>query len=76
MEDIIQIGFAAMRAQIGALQAQLDAMERLVLGVLPGPKVPQPCAHEDREDAGSTLGHVREKCLRCGEIIEKDLTDE
>jgi hypothetical protein len=77
MDPVILAAFRALRAQVGALQAHIDALEALVLSSLPGPRPePAPCAHEDREDDGSTLGHLRERCLRCGEVIEREIEAE
>jgi hypothetical protein len=70
MDETIRTGFAALRAQIGAQQAQIDALEQLVVAALPGPQAPTPCAHEETEDAGSTLGnHMRRRCTQCHAIV-------
>ena len=71
MDDVIRVGFAALRTQVGAQQAQIDALERLVLASLPGPREPVACQHEETEDIGSTWTLTRLRCTRCGEVIER-----
>lgn len=74
MDDAIRIGFAALRAQVGAQQAQIDALERLVHESLPGPKeADTACPHAETVDAGSTWGVQRLRCTRCGEVLEQPI---
>lgn len=70
IDESLAVAFAALRAQVGALQAQIDGLERLVRLTQPAPGTPEPCSHPDTEDAGSTLGHARRRCTRCREIVE------
>jgi hypothetical protein len=54
----------AEKAQLYAIRAIVDA---ILLGA--GEKDPMPCPHADTEDAGSTFGNPRRRCVRCGEIV-------
>ena len=65
--QILADQLVALRAAVGAVQAQVDAMAAVVDAAMIGAQqVPEPaCTHEDSDLIG-TLGDPRRKCLRCG----------
>ena len=71
MDQAVVAAFTVLRMQVGALQAQIDALA--VLLETPGVPVEGPCEHRDTEDdPTSTLGHPKRRCLNptCRAVIE------
>ena len=74
MLDVLAAQLAVMRAQIGGLQAQVDVMSALIDEQLAAQhQTAEPCAHLETEDAGSTLGVSRRRCVACGAVLEQEL---
>lgn len=57
-------------SQLYAMRNQIDALI-LVTQELHG-QAPQACLHQETEDAGSTLGHPRRRCVNpsCRAVLE------
>ena len=72
MLDVLARQLEALRAGIGNLQAQADAMAAVLIEAArqanPSP-APEACAHPHTEDDGSTLDCERLRCLQCGERL-------
>jgi hypothetical protein len=68
----------AVRQNLIAMRAQLDATLRTVEDALDAPRAPAPeadpgpCRHpdEDRLEAGSLNKPLRFKCRRCGSLVD------
>ena len=73
MRALVLAHLGAMRAQIGGLQAQVDAlagvMELLEWPATPEPVAPPVCAHLETENVG-TFGAPQQRCTVCHAMVE------
>lgn len=71
MIELLARQIVSMRAAIGSLQAQVDAMAA-TLEMCAASQAPAPapaCAHVHTDDEGSTLTVSRRRCLDCRALL-------
>lgn len=67
--ELVQAQLVGLRATIGALQAQVVALETTVAQEPETPTAPTGCQHQDVENVG-TFGLPEWQCQHCKQIVE------